>query len=243
MHKFGLVGKDISYSFSRNYFSEKFSRLQLSDHSYVNFDLSDISELESLLQSPGELQGLNVTIPYKEAVLPLLTTIDPEAAKVGAVNTIKFTPGGTTGYNTDIYGFETSLLPYLEPSHKKALILGTGGASKAVAYVLERQGISYTFVSRNPLGSQYHYEDLNSRIIAENTLLVNCTPLGTFPDTKRKPDIPYDGIGAGHLLYDLIYNPPLTAFLAEGQSRGATTMNGHEMLKQQAEKSWQIWNS
>ncbi|NNF18783.1 MAG: shikimate dehydrogenase [Flavobacteriaceae bacterium] len=243
MHKFGLVGKNIEYSFSRKYFSEKFSRLGLADHHYVNFDLPGLSEIETLLQNPGDVKGLNVTIPYKEAVLPLLSSVDPEAKKIGAVNTIKFTAKGTMGYNTDVYGFRASLLPHLKSTHKNALILGTGGASKAVAYVLDELGITYTYVSRNPMEGQYHYTDLDQQLISKTTLLVNCTPLGTYPEVDRKPQIPYEAIGEHHLLFDLIYNPEITAFMAAGQEGGAATLNGYEMLKLQAEKAWQIWNS
>ncbi|MDC6352146.1 shikimate dehydrogenase [Zeaxanthinibacter sp. PT1] len=242
MHKFGLIGKNIEYSFSRKYFSEKFSRLGLTDHHYVNFDLPELSELETLLKNPGNVKGLNVTIPYKEAVMPLLSSVDPEAKKIGAVNTIKFTAKGTMGYNTDVYGFRASLLPHLKSNHKNALILGTGGASKAVAYVLDELGLSYTYVSRNPKEGQFHYADLDQQIISENTLLVNCTPLGTYPEVERKPQLPYEAIGEHHLLFDLIYNPEITAFMAAGQEGGATTLNGYEMLKLQAEKAWQIWN-
>lgn len=243
---FGLVGKNIAYSFSRNYFSEKFNALELTTHSYVNFDLSSIQEFDTIFDAhPNELSGLNVTIPYKEVVGEYLDEIDPEADSIGAINTVKVFPSGKKkGYNTDVYGFEKSIHPLLKESHKKALILGTGGASKAVAYAFSKLGISYVFVSRNPKSSdEISYETLSESLMSEYTILVNCTPLGTSPNTDLCPDIPYASIGAAHLLYDLIYNPAETTFLSKGKAQGASIKNGLEMLELQAEKSWEIWNS
>lgn len=242
-HRFGLVGRDISYSFSRGYFTEKFLKLALPAYTYENFDLKTIDEFKTLIQNNKNLSGLNVTIPYKEVIIPYLDKLNPEAAKIGAVNTIKFTPQGLEGYNTDAHGFQRSIEPFLKKNHTKALILGTGGASKAIAYVFEKLGIASKFVSRNPLEDQLSYEDLDKSIIENYPILVNCTPLGTVPNVERKPDIPYHLITEKQLLFDLIYNPAKTAFLLEGEKRNATICNGHRMLELQAEKSWEIWNS
>lgn len=241
-NRYGLLGKNISYSFSKGYFTQKFKDLGMDDHSYENFDLQDISELETVL-SQDNIKGFNVTIPYKEEVLAYLDQLDAKAEKIGAVNTIKITENGLKGFNTDAYGFEKSLAPLLRPHHKKALILGTGGASKAVRFVLEEMGISTTYVSRNKKAGQYAYDELNKAIMEENTLIVNCTPLGTHPNIEKKPDIPYQHIGKEHLLYDLIYNPDKTTFLALGETHGATIQNGLGMLQWQAEKAWEIWNT
>lgn len=241
-NKYGLIGKNISYSFSKSYFKEKFEKLGLSDHAYENFDLADIREFPELLRQT-DLKGLNVTIPYKEAVMAFLDTIDENAQKIGAVNTIKITKKGLVGYNTDGYGFQISMKPLVKESHRRALILGTGGASKAVAHVLEEMSIPYGFVSRSKRHDGFGYAQLTEEIIMEHPILVNCTPLGTYPNIHEKPDIPYHYLTANHLLYDLIYNPEKTAFLVEGERKGAVIKNGLEMLQQQAEKAWQIWNS
>ena len=240
--RFGLVGRNISYSFSRGYFSEKFEKMELLDHSYENFDLQDIQEIENVLQDKS-LGGLNVTIPYKEEVIPYLTTLDETAAKIGAVNTIKFTENGTKGFNTDAHGFKESLLTSLEPHHKKALILGTGGASKAIAHVLSELGIGFQFVSRNPEESQLSYSDLTPEVMDKYFLVINCTPLGTHPNTEACPNIPYQLLSDKHFLFDLIYNPSKTRFLELGEAQGATIQNGLPMLQNQAEKAWEIWNS
>ena len=240
---FGLIGRNISYSFSRGYFQEKFRKLGLQQHEYSNFDLTDITQFPALVREHKDLCGLNVTIPYKEAIIPFLASLDPVATAIGAVNTIKFAPEGLIGFNTDAYGFQQALIPMLKPYHSHALILGTGGASKAVAYVLEKQQISYKYVSRNPLREQLAYKDLAPAILEDFSLIINCTPLGTWPDVQAKPDIPYDLLGPKHLLFDLIYNPEKTAFLMEGEKRGTAISNGLKMLRLQAEKAWEIWNS
>ena len=240
---FGLIGRNISYSFSRGYFQEKFRKLGLEQHQYQNFDLADITEFPAVIRDQQQLCGLNVTIPYKEAVIPYLSALDPVANAIGAVNTIKFTSDGLVGFNTDAYGFQQALIPLQKPHHSHALILGTGGASKAIAHVLEEQQISYRYVSRNPRDEQLSYKELSSAVIAECTLIINCTPLGTWPEVEAKPDIPYHLLGAKHLLFDLIYNPEKTAFLTEGEQRGCTIANGLKMLELQAEKAWEIWNS
>lgn len=241
--RFGLIGRNIAYSFSRGYFREKFSRLGLDQYRYDNFDLEDIADFPSVIANNRDLAGLNVTIPYKEAIIPYLKALDPVSTEIGAVNTIKITSGGLLGYNTDAYGFEQALLPLLKPQHKKALILGTGGASKAVAYVLRKLQIQYQFVSRNPEPLHLKYEDLDAETMATHHLIVNCTPLGTWPDVEARPTIPYSNLDPRHLLFDLIYNPEKTAFLKEGEKRGSAISNGLRMLELQADRSWEIWNS
>ena len=241
-HIFGLIGKNISYSFSRGYFSKKFDALGLGDYTYENFDIQDSSELKTVLSKP-EINGLNVTIPYKEAIIPYLDELNEEAKSIGAVNTIKFSKTGTVGYNTDAYGFEKSIVPLLKSHHKNAMILGTGGASKAIVYVLDQLGISHQYVSRNPTKNQLNYSDLERTRFKEFQLIINCTPLGTFPNIEDKPSIPYDYINSSYLLYDLVYNPLETAFLKEGKQKGATIQNVLSMLEHQAEKAWEIWNT
>ena len=241
-YKFGLIGKDISYSFSKNYFSSKFKNLGLDNYEYVNYDLKSIDEFKNIKNK--ELKGLNVTIPYKESVIEFLDVINDEAKLIGAVNTIKIDKKGKlTGFNTDVYGFEESLKPLLKKSHKKALVLGTGGASKAVCYVLDKLKIDYLLVSRNPEIIQVSYNDLNKELLENYTIIINCTPIGTNPKIDKFPKIPYNYITNKHLLYDLIYNPEKTRFLREGEKRGATISNGRKMLELQAEKSWNIWKS
>jgi shikimate dehydrogenase len=242
-YKFGLVGRDISYSFSRGYFAEKFNSYNL-PHTYVNFDLQTIAELIPVIESTPNLKGLNVTIPYKEEVIPLLDKLNKKAKKIGAVNTIRITKKNKLiGYNTDYFGFKNSLQPYLNKHHKRALILGTGGASKAIAFALKNLGIDYAFVSRKKKkGVKFQYSDLSETIVSKYQIIINCTPLGTFPNIEDCPNIPYNTISSNHILYDLIYNPEQTKFLKQGLRRGATIINGLEMLKLQAEKSWEIWN-
>lgn len=241
-NRYGLLGRNIPYSFSRTYFTQKFKELGLEDHSYENFDLQDISQLYSVL-SQDNIRGLNVTIPYKEAVIPYLDALDPQAAEIGAVNTIKIGANGLTGHNTDAHGFRLAIKALVEPHHIKALILGTGGASKAVRYVLDHMGITPSFVSRTPRPGGYTYRDLDRDLMAQYTLIVNCTPLGTYPNVGDRPEIPYEYLGKRHLLFDLIYNPDKTTFLALGEAQGARIGNGLPMLHGQAEKAWEIWNA
>lgn len=241
--RFGLLGKNIAYSFSQGYFASKFFELGLLNYSYENFDLDDISGFTEIIQNTKNISGLNVTIPYKEAIIPYLNELEPSAKIIGAVNTIKFSPSGLKGYNTDAYGFRKSIEPYLKDHHTKALILGTGGASKAVAYVLELLNIDYKFVSRTGKNNGFTYESLNQQIIEKYSLIINCSPLGTYPNISEKPNIPYSFINKDHLLFDLIYNPEKTAFLAHGEANGATIVNGLRMLELQAEKAWEIWNA
>jgi shikimate dehydrogenase len=242
---FGLVGKNISYSFSKGYFAEKFEQEGLSDHEYVNFDIQSIDEFPQIIHEfRFRLKGLNVTIPYKQEVFQHLDKVHKTAKKVGAVNTIRFTKrGNLKGYNTDVFGFKNSLMPLLKEHHTKALILGTGGASKAIAYVLKSLEIEYFKVSRNPMKKkEISYDDLSRELVVNHPLIINCTPLGTFPNVTQKPNIPYQYLDENHLLYDLIYNPEKTAFLKEGEERGAQIKNGLEMLIGQAEEAWRIWN-
>ena len=243
MYKFGLIGRDIEYSFSRAYFNEKFAR-ENCKHTYVNFDLDQITEFNDIIENNKNLKGLNVTIPYKEDVIPYLDKLNKRAKLIGAVNTIKISKKGKLiGYNTDYYGFKKSLEPLLESHHKKALILGTGGASKAIVYVLKKLDIDYKFVSRNSSNDiTLNYNSLTEKVIEEHQIIINCTPLGTFPNVELCPSIPYQYISEKHLLYDLVYNPAETEFLKRGKNQGATTCNGKHMLSLQAEKAWRIWN-
>lgn len=242
---FGLLGRDISYSFSRGYFTKKFTALNLEHHSYVNFDIPKIEDFHSIIENNKSIKGINVTIPYKEEVMAYLDKIDKTAKEIGAVNTIKITKrGNLKGYNSDVVGFEKSIVPLLEKHHKKALILGTGGASKAIAYALKLNNIKYKFVSRKPkTKKQISYNDLSQEIMQDYSIIVNSTPLGTSPDVDKCPAIPYQFITSKHLLYDLIYNPEISKFLANGKANGAKIKNGYEMLELQAEESWRIWNS
>jgi shikimate dehydrogenase len=247
MIKYGLIGYPIKQSTSPAYFSDKFKQLNLLDHCYELFPLAHIEQLHVLLKSETHLKGLNVTIPHKVAVMPYLDEIDSIAEQIGAVNTIKITRLGSTiqlsGFNSDYYGFRDSLLPLLQAHDKNALVLGNGGAAKAVAYVLQELGIEYTVVSRNKQARLLNYEDLDPAIIKSHSIIINCTPLGKHPDIEYKPNIPYEAITPSHLLYDLTYLPQLTSFLAEGKKRNARTKNGLEMLHRQADISWEFWNT
>ncbi|THD66557.1 shikimate dehydrogenase [Robertkochia marina] len=242
-HNYGLIGKNISYSFSAGYFTRKFESLGLENHSYRNYHLDQIEQIKSILTDTPGLKGLNVTIPYKEAVMPYLDAIDPEAAAIGAVNTIAFQNGKTCGYNTDTYGFQISVTPLIGNNVQKALVLGTGGASKAIVYTLRKMGLAVTLVSRASGKNSLTYQDLDAAVMSDHQLIVNCTPLGTFPNITDKPEIPYILLTKNHVLYDLVYNPKETAFLKEGRLKGCSVLNGYEMLVHQAEKAWKIWNS
>ena len=238
MKTYGLIGKNISYSFSRNYFNNKFKNKNILNSQYLNFDIDNLSELNNIFNKNN--YGFNVTIPYKEAIIPYLDSLNFHAEQIGAVNTIKIENGKKIGFNTDWIGFKKSLEPLLKPHHKKALILGTGGASKAVIYALKQLQIQTLIVSRN---GETTYEDLSEEIIHNHTIIINCTPVGTFPNTDLAPEIPYQFITKNHLVYDLIYNPAETLFLKKCKENGAVTKNGLEMLEIQAEESWKIWNS
>jgi shikimate dehydrogenase len=244
--QFGLLGKNISYSFSKKYFTEKFKELHLENYSYRNFDLQQIDDFPLILkENTGQLKGFNVTIPYKEEIFKYLDELDKDAAFIGAVNVIKVLDNyRLKGYNSDIYGFENSLKPLLKGDEKKALILGTGGASKAVAFVLNRLDIDFKYVSRSSKNKRtITYQQLDENVVKQSHIIVNCTPLGTYPNTDAYPDIPYEFLTSKHLLYDLIYNPALTSFLRKGKELGCIVKNGGEMLKLQADRSWEIWNS
>ena len=244
--RFGLLGKNISYSFSKKYFTEKFESLGLHQFEYVNYDLDKIEEFDGkVLKDIQFLGGLNVTIPYKQSVMRYLDEIDEEAKSIGAVNTIKVLDNNKLkGFNTDAYGFETSLKACWSGKEKGALILGTGGASKAIAHVLKKLGIQFLFVSRSKTSKDMiTYQDVDKEILSSHDMIINCSPLGTFPEVNAKPDLPYEYLTDKHLLYDLIYNPERTAFLKMGEKAGAITSNGSSMLKYQADRSWEIWNS
>lgn len=241
--RFGLIGKNISYSFSKKYFTDKFEKEELAGYSYENFDLQTIAQFPKLIRENGNLKGLNVTIPYKEKIIPFLDKLNKKAIKIGAVNCIKITKNGKLkGYNTDYYGFKKSLEPLLQPHHQKALILGTGGASKAVAFALEELGILYTFVSRSKKEDALDYKFINATTFDNYQLIINCTPLGTLPNVEEFPPIPYDFFSKEHIAFDLIYNPEESEFLKRAKAKNAVTKNGYEMLVLQAEKGWKIWN-
>jgi shikimate dehydrogenase len=243
MNRYGLIGFPLSHSFSGRYFAEKFSREGITDCMYELFPLEDINAFQALWESHPDLKGVNVTIPYKEKVIPFLAEFSDVVRKTGACNCIKKTSKGLKGYNTDVTGFETVLLRNLQPRHHAALVLGTGGAAKAVIYVLEKNGISYLSVSRNPGKGNITYSDLDHRLIKENLLIINTTPLGMYPHTNQAPEFPYESLTPDHFLFDLIYNPAKTLFLAKGEAYGAFIQNGEDMLQIQAEESWRIWKT
>jgi shikimate dehydrogenase len=241
--RFGLLGRNINYSFSKGYFTDKFNDENFTGCSYENFDIPEIVVFPEIIKTNPDLKGLNVTIPYKETVMPFLGKLSKKAAQIGAVNTIKITKKGKLkGYNTDYYGFKKSLKPLLQPHHKKALILGTGGASKAVAYALDELGILYTFVSRDIKENTIDYNRINATTFDNYQIIINCTPVGTSPNTEASPLIPYEFFTDKHIAYDLIYNPAETQFLKKAKAQGAQIKNGLDMLIFQAEKAWKIWN-
>lgn len=259
MKKYGLIGYPLSHSFSKKYFSDKFAKEGHEDREYELYPLQNLSDLPELINNTHELAGLNVTVPHKIGVMFYLDKIDPAAREIDAVNCIKivnhqpveaFFSGELSsmkvrleGYNTDAYAFEESLKPLLKKHHQKALVLGNGGAARAVAYVLNKLNISYRLVSRRAIGKQLSYQQLTADVMKERLLIINTTPLGTAPNIEECPAIPYDLITSRHLLYDLVYNPEETEFLKRGKENGAGIKNGLEMLHLQAEKSWEIWNS
>lgn len=240
---YGLIGYPLSHSFSATYFNEKFFREGIPDSRYELFEIEAIDELPHLLEKWPALRGLNVTIPYKESIIPYLDFVDPHAAAVGAVNCVKVLPSRLEGYNTDIIGFRQSIEPLLAENINSALILGIGGAAKAVAYVLHQLEIPYTIVSRSPSNAdEIGYAGLDGNIVAGSKLIINTTPLGMYPATDASPAIPFQAIGPQHLCFDLVYNPPKTLFLINCEKQGAIIKNGLEMLYLQAEASWQVWN-
>lgn len=248
MKTFGLLGYKLGYSFSKNHFTEKFIKEGLNDCEYINFELDSIEQFPEVLDYKNEVYGLNCTIPYKQQVMQYLDDIDDDAFEVGAVNTIKFVRDENghielVGYNTDVIGFENSIKPMLTPKHTKALILGTGGASKAIKYVLSNLNIDFISASIEELNeNEVHYEDITEEMIKEYKVIINATPLGTFPKVDACPSIPYQAIGNEHVLFDLVYNPEVTLFMKKGLEQGANVKNGLEMLIGQAEAAWKIWN-
>ncbi|MEN9336288.1 MAG: shikimate dehydrogenase [Bacteroidota bacterium] len=241
--RFGLLGRNIAYSFSRTYFGKKFEAELFQDNTYENFDLESLEAFPELIANNPDIKGLNVTIPYKEHILPYLDELSDKAKAIGAVNVIRFKKNGQLkGYNSDWYGFKKALRPLLQKHHTKALILGTGGAAKAVAYALDQMGITYAFVSRSNQPNSIRYEHLNETIFETYSIIINCTPLGTFPDVDRCPPLPYHLFTPQHIAFDLIYNPEKTSFLQQAEIHGARIQNGYTMLVFQAEKAWQIWN-
>ena len=241
--RFGLLGKDIDYSFSKAYFAEKFQKEKLNHCSYENFDLADLSNFKIVLQT-AQLKGMNVTIPYKQEVIPFLDNLDEVSKAIGAVNTIVFNKDGTTtGYNTDYIGFQKNIAPMITEKIKAALILGTGGASKAVVYALHKMEIETQYVSRKKSTNNLTYSDITEIILKDHKLIVNCTPLGTYPNIFQKPNLNYEQLTNDHVLFDLIYNPTETAFIKAGKKAGARTGNGENMLVVQADASWRLWNT
>jgi len=244
MRTFGLIGYPLTHSFSKKYFTEKFQAEGLFNHTYENFPIETIQELEEVFQNNPTLAGLNITIPYKQQVLSFLDEQTAVVQETGACNCIKIINGKKIGYNTDVIGFGKSLDKKLAPSHKKALVLGTGGAAKAVHYALKERGIELLQVSRHPnQAGVIPYEKVDAALLAEFTLIINTTPVGMFPHVEEAPSIPYEALNSAHYLFDLIYNPEKTLFLQKGEAMGALIENGAAMLKIQADASWDIWNA
>lgn len=240
MHKFGLIGKTLGYSFSKSYFEDFFQKENI-DATYQNFELEKIEEIQAIFQIEN-LVGLNVTIPYKEEIIPYLDEISEEASLIGAVNVVKIIDGKKIGFNSDAFGFHQMIKPFLTNKHERAIIFGTGGASKAVEFVFKSLGVDVIYVSRNPKGEkQYSYAEVNNHMLNACKVIVNCTPVGTFPNIDDKIEIPYHFLTEDHLVVDLIYNPEETAFLRESKLNGVTILNGKSMLIHQAQKAWEIW--
>lgn len=242
MRRFGLIGFPLTHSFSKKFFSNKFEREHIDDCEYENYPIEHISQLQDLIKNTPNLVGINVTIPYKKEVIPYLTQVSPIVQNIGACNCILLRNGARIGFNTDVPGFKHSLEPYLQPHHQRAIVLGTGGASAAVVYVLAQLHIPFIVVSRKAGEGTISYEQLTEKMMHSHHLIINTTPLGTFPNITDCPPIPYSGITSKHHLYDLVYNPAETVFLQRGKSQGATVQNGMDMLIEQALESWRIWN-
>lgn len=240
---YGLVGRRLGHSFSARFFADKFAK-EGTDAEYRNFELTTIDELPRMLQENPNLKGFNVTLPYKEEIIPFLDSLSGEARQIGAVNCVKVEDGRLTGHNTDAYGFCNSLLHLIGDERPDALVLGTGGASKAVKYILQQLGIRFRSVSRSHKNGDLTYDDLaaNPSIVCDTKLIINATPLGTFPDVDTFPDLPYSAVTPGHYFFDLVYNPEQTLFMRKGAEYGAKTSNGYEMLVGQAIKAWGIWS-
>jgi shikimate dehydrogenase len=246
MRRFGLIGYPLGHSFSKKYFAEKFTNEHITDCIYENYPLTDILLLENLLVSESELCGLNVTIPYKSAVIRFLDVIEPEANEIGAVNVLKIKRIAEKiilhGYNSDITGIRDSLFPYIKKGVNQAIVLGTGGSSRAVCHVLKRFGLKVVNISRNKKPGVITYSEIDLRLIKKTQIIVNTTPLGMFPDIDTKPDLDYDMLNKKHILFDLVYNPEKTSFLKSGEDRGCEIIGGLKMLHSQAERAWEIWN-
>lgn len=244
MNTYGLIGYPLGHSFSRKFFTEKFEKEGI-DAQYLNFEIPSIEDFPNIIQSHPNLRGFNVTIPYKQQVMQYLDDISPEAKAIGAVNVIKVAPlRGLVGHNSDVIGFVNSIRPLLKPHHRKALILGTGGASKAIHYGLkEKLGMDTLFVSRTAREGVITYNDVTPEVLKEYTVIVNCSPVGMYPHVDECPTLPYEAMTDCHLLYDLVYNPEETLFMKKGAEHGATVKNGLEMLHLQALAAWEIWNS
>jgi shikimate dehydrogenase len=249
MKTFGLIGHRLGYSFSKNFFTEKFAKENLQEHEYVNFELDSINEFPAIFDGEKTICGLNCTIPYKQQIMQFLDEIDAEAAQVGAVNTVKIMSKNgkrcLKGFNTDVYGFENSLRPMLGEKHRKALILGTGGASKAIKHILNKLNIEYVSASieEQLFEKEIRYNQIDEQLLKEHLIIIQATPLGTFPNVDACADIPYQYISADHVVFDLVYNPEETLFLKKAKAQGANTKNGLEMLHLQAIRAWEIWNS
>jgi shikimate dehydrogenase len=243
---FGLIGRSLKHSFSREYFEKKFETLGLNDHHYLLFEIQSVEQFPEIIETIDHLKGVNVTIPYKESILPYLDELHGEASEINAVNCIRIKNGRLSGYNTDVYGFAQSIKPFLDTGHERALILGTGGASKAVAHALRKIGVHVFFVTSSPAkknADTFLFSEVNERMMGACRLIVNATPLGMYPDVGSAPPIPYQYFTQSHLAYDLIYFPSETNFLQKAKQYGAVTVNGLSMLQLQAEKSWEIWNA
>lgn len=243
MKIYGLIGFPLGHSFSKKYFTEKFQRENISDALFELFPIESIDHFEGLIKENSNIKGIAVTIPYKQAVISFLHELSHDAAKIGAVNCIAFSNGKSIGYNTDFIGFKESFIPAWKPEQKKALILGSGGASKAIQYTFQQLGIEYKIVSRVASKSNFSYSDITTDILTEYTIIVNCTPLGMTPKIEAYPPIPYKSISGKHYCYDLIYTPAETTFLKKCKERGATIKNGYDMLVIQAEENWKIWQA
>ena len=243
MKRYGLIGYPLTHSLSEQYFTQKFIQEGIKDCVYERFSMPSIDDLHEILNSHLDLRGFNITIPYKKEVLAFLTERSKAVEEVGACNCVKIESGKLIGYNTDVIGFENSLIPFLKPIHNSALVLGTGGAALAIVYVLQKLGIEFSYVSRTATIGQFSYNDLDASVMASHTLIINTTPLGMFPNIEDCPAIPYDLLTPEHHLFDLTYNPAASTFLTKGKQMGTTIQNGQQMFVEQAEQSWRIWNS